>query len=537
MKEDNLQFSIENSRTGHPTLKYGENYIHSKYDPIKEGENLVSKVNFSNISCIIVFGMGLGYHITPLLIYDRIKIIIIEKNPSIIEALKQSNRLECFSNTKLFLGDIRQLENWIFQLIDEEESNSIFFYDHQPSVNLDKEYYENAKKMVNNILKIKLQSYFTTLGFSKRWHENSIKNLKHLFSFHTLNKKVNLPIFIIGSGPSLDFHLENLYEIKNRGIIIALSPVYHRLIEIGIDANFVISTDGGVANRIHIQPQDKLSENTVPITTLSATPYIFRLWNREKLLINHELPFEKHLFKNIPSIPMHGSVASAAFLLSQILTTGDIFLIGLDFAMPDNKYHFKGNRLEDYILYSNRKIKPFDTCFYQLISKFKNVMVQNQYGKMIKTNYAMQSYLNWFKNVIANSKQPVYTVNHKGAFIENAIPTGYNDIKKAIKPFHKSFNAKSILKPFTELDYSNIYAKLNRLVKDYQKIEIDVSKNTNWDFNEILNPDLKSMLTFSESRLVNKVKKNKILFSEDRKELVISLERTVNLLKDVIFKL
>ena len=61
-------FEMERSKTGYVTLRYNGKYIHSKYNPVKEAEQFANN-NYNvieNNSTVVVYGLGLGYHILAL---------------------------------------------------------------------------------------------------------------------------------------------------------------------------------------------------------------------------------------------------------------------------------------------------------------------------------------------------------------------------------------------------------------------------------------------------------------------------------------
>jgi len=59
------------SRSGPPYLQVGKQRLTSSYDPVKEGQDWVQALEGETDGSLIVFGLGLGYHILPLLAQDR----------------------------------------------------------------------------------------------------------------------------------------------------------------------------------------------------------------------------------------------------------------------------------------------------------------------------------------------------------------------------------------------------------------------------------------------------------------------------------
>ncbi|MDH5682831.1 MAG: DUF115 domain-containing protein, partial [Spirochaetota bacterium] len=386
-------YYLETTRSSHSTLRYKDIYIHSKYDPVKEGINLVRDIITTGKKCIIIYGMGLAYHVEALIRRNQeLKIIIIERSPEIISYLKKTKRDRLFQSVRLYLGDINSLESWLFEIIEENEADSILQYQHKVSVSLDPDYYAMAEKLVGNCIKYKLQSYLTTLAFSGRWHENILKNLIAIHRCHRISQKSDLPIFLIGSGPSLDLHIEKLSQLNNMGLVVALAPAYKRLLDAGVEVHYLISVDGGKANLSHFLPEDRQDDNSVLITTLSVCPAVIRHWKGDILLINQSLPLEDKLLTGWLNIPMRGNVALAAFSVARHLSSGDIYLMGLDFAFSRGLYHFRGNRLELGLLASTGRFLSMEKQLYSMIHRFRCASVASFDGDRVLTNLAMQSY-------------------------------------------------------------------------------------------------------------------------------------------------
>ncbi len=534
-------YTLELSKKGQSTLKYKDKYLHSKYDPIKEGMKLASSLPFKGKKYVIISGLALGYHITPLLDGDqKINVLVLESSVEVVNYLEKTFRLSLLREAKLFFGDLSYLNNWLFQHIEEDQSDSILFFDHKPSIEIDPDYYKKAKIIVNNVLKYKLQSYLTTLGFAQRWHENSLKNLKAYSRFSMLSQKSDLPIFLVGSGPSLDDQIKHLSKLANVGIIIAFAPAYHRLVEEGVSVHFLISIDGGIANRIHLSQYRLRDESTVLISTLSVTPHLFHLWKGDILLLNLELPIEEYLLDDIPGIPMQGNVALAAYWMAQKMTSGDIYLIGMDFAFTNGAYHFKGNQLEDTLAFSGNRLRPYDRRFYDIISRFKKTTIPGQDGKEIQTNLAMQSYLSWMEEAISQSRQATYTLNPLGARIKGAEYRSLDSLLQTLPTMEEGYNPKTMIKPLSKGAFRELKNKLNDLLGCYSWIggiiNGDVMAETGYLedlINEIDDIKTRDIIKLSLIRMIRK-SRLKALSSDDYKEITISLQRTQRLIQSIL---
>jgi hypothetical protein len=87
--------TIEKSAKGEPTVKAGDSYIHSKYDPIAEARKVISAAQGKKYDCWVFGGFGLGYYVESFLdTNDDAKIIIVEPEISLLAAAAQARDLE-----------------------------------------------------------------------------------------------------------------------------------------------------------------------------------------------------------------------------------------------------------------------------------------------------------------------------------------------------------------------------------------------------------------------------------------------------------
>ncbi len=149
------QLKVEKSKTGKPILVIQDKYLHSKYDPVKEGEGWAETFDIHEDIPICVFGFGMGYHVQSLLKRIKNPVYVIEPSVEILKcALEHLN-----------LTEIIPKINWIVTkdvsiIIREHSYLNFQLLPHSPSVNLSPDYYNSltARLIVCNLLgKIKLK--------------------------------------------------------------------------------------------------------------------------------------------------------------------------------------------------------------------------------------------------------------------------------------------------------------------------------------------------------------------------------------------
>jgi hypothetical protein len=138
------------SREGLPSLKVNKITVHSTYYPDREGKRTVESYDIDNADSIIVFGLGLGYHIFPILQqkYPR-QIIIIEHRPDILKvAMDTADLKPLMQRCRLLVGlsyDKIISDNDVISCTKA----SPLIIENRPSVSLYRDYYNQIKQFIN----------------------------------------------------------------------------------------------------------------------------------------------------------------------------------------------------------------------------------------------------------------------------------------------------------------------------------------------------------------------------------------------------
>ncbi len=75
-------YRILPSRQGAPYLQAGRQRLHSSYDPGREGEEWRRGQNLEGTEPLVIFGLGLGYHLLPLF-QDKRAVYVVEPCPAV----------------------------------------------------------------------------------------------------------------------------------------------------------------------------------------------------------------------------------------------------------------------------------------------------------------------------------------------------------------------------------------------------------------------------------------------------------------------
>ena len=380
-------YSVEPTSSGLPTVALltdsGPYYLHSNYRVEQEAFILANSWYDYEKDVYVVYGFGLGYHISRLAdLDDNISIEVYEGDINILNLACMFADLKDIimrPNVKLIYDPkyIKLLKR-ISKLKDNEE-----FVMHYPSL----------KNIKDKGVKEELEGYFI--------QQSSIRNQRHLlygnfkynikyfdYAADVLKKDFQgKDLYIVAAGPSLDKNFKKLKHIGEDGIILAAGTVFRKLMNEGIVPDYVIVTDAN--KRIYKQIKG-LEDSTVPMLILSTTYKGFAQNYKGKKYIIMQSGFEKACdyarANNLNLYETGGSVVTTALDFGIKMECRRIIFLGLDLAYTDGYAHASDT--------SRRGIEE-DQDLIDTI---------DIYGNKIKTTRVLNIYKKWIEDRIKDVK-------------------------------------------------------------------------------------------------------------------------------------
>lgn len=148
-------------------------------------------------------------------------------------------------------------------------------------------------------------------------------------------------IYVIGTGPSLELHFDQLRVIRERDqrpLFISVDTAYRPLREHGIRPDLVVSIDQRISFR-HLPPEDT---DNIPLVYLPMSdPQVLKAWQGTRYVGYSASPVYAAIRQEISKAELYvgGSVIHPAVDLAVKMGADRITLFGADFAFPMNKTH------------------------------------------------------------------------------------------------------------------------------------------------------------------------------------------------------
>lgn len=490
-----MNVSLVKAKNGETTATCDDHYIHSSYNPSREAERFVESISIDYTPpFIVITEPGLCYCI-PLLRkrFPSSKILIIRYcdnfdnyNYTADYILKFNKQTNNFENKLInIIGEIDLLDSLFLQW---PPSTLIFNEVEKKLINSIKNSFSNAKTLL-----------VTREFFEKKWLLNCISFVKYSSKFYTINNKIEKPILIISSGPSLEDSLNIVKTNLKKYFIICLSSAISTCLKYNIIPNLIISTDGGYWAGQHLK---KLNKYNITLACPSEAYIPRNLLNKLNIIpLDYGDGYSSTILKlsNIESLTArrNGTVSGTALEFALKYSDSDIFFCGLDLCNQKGFQHCQPNENE-----LNNKLND---------SKISNENIRTTSGEF--SIGSLPIYKTWFSE---------YTFNNRKVF-------------RVINDNYKK-NSLGQIKDITTDEFKKLSLNYNEVDLTYfQPIKIDKQLSNVYSFiNSEINNDnwIKSIYPLSYSTLLRK-QNNKEILERLKKENNILLKKIRNLLDDI----
>lgn len=525
-------------------------YLH--YQFVKETEDLLKEVEDEvgalpeKVASLIMFGMGVGYQLETLLEKHQVeRLFLCEPNPDFFYAsLHTIDWQKIFehvdqSNGRIYLniGDdgthlFRDLLNQ-FYAIGPYILNNTYFYQsyHNASLNSAIAQLREQLKVV-----ISMGEYFDHAFYGIAQTKDGLASgypvlTKSPASHLSFNDK-EVPVFIVGNGPSLDLAIETIIEYQDRAIIVSCGTALHALYKHGIRPDFHAEIEQNRATfdwPVSIGDLDYLKT----ITLLSCNgihPDTCKLY--KDVLI----AFKEGESSTVSTLQIIGNenaevlqfafptVGNFATNLFAVLGFNNIYLMGLDFGFINVSHHHskfsgyyndKGEELYDYKKKNNTSLVVPGNFRAQVYTKHEFKVAKQILEQVTHRRNKLQTFYNCSDGAKIQGTTPLQ--------VDSILITSDKSQKLAVMLDLKN-------QAFIEIDKQNFLTKHQEKYSD-KLLNIELNK-----FNEIINEKITSVSQAED--LISKQKELLFLsYQHGRTLLFYYLYGTVNYANAVLSKL
>ncbi len=420
------------SKTGLPVLQIEHEgrklFIHSKYDPVKEAGQILSKYEkqIEQFQHVLFYGVGLGYHVKAFL--EKYP----EKLASTYEPIEEVGEVCAALQSKTGLKVSKLRHAFIERDEDELEKYLYTFSNHisQKVLIIVLPVYERFLKdevirflgKFKQIVEEQKSNIGTNAFFSKRWTINSLMNLPSTFEnpnflLEHADTFRDKPVILAAAGPSLSEEIENLKQIKKHGLayIFAVGSANKALIAHGIHPDAVFTYDPQGHNASVFKELMDSGNTTVPMVYGTSVGFeTVQLYPGPKF---HFVTAQDTITQNFheTALPIVNDAYSIAIVTLQILyqlQVKKVILVGQNFAFKNDLFYAQEIKRYD------KELKQLSDARVQKRDTEETLFVPDVFGNKILTNKGFNNMRTLMEKYISENPQiPVVNTTRGGAAI------------------------------------------------------------------------------------------------------------------------
>jgi hypothetical protein len=337
--------------------------LHSRYNPQAEAERYIDALNLGGgIEYFILIEPGLGYLIPALQKrFNDSRIMVLHADSRFRENAAESPDVPVW-----YPDSGETVQGFLEGLIPDSGADKVRVIEWRPSLGLYGEACRFLAAETAEFIKRADASRRTAAAFGSRWVRNFFKNLsvvRRALRF----RPGDAPVVITGSGPGLESALPRIRAMRAGALVLAAASSLPALAEGGVVPDMAISTDGGAWALLHLYacfrgpgtPRLAAALTAALPSQCAALPLLAlsdgSLWQNMVLAA-----------LGIPSalIPQRGTVTASALELALVISSGPVYLAGMDLAVRDIRTHARPYGF-DHLWYSAAsRLRPlYSRCF------------------------------------------------------------------------------------------------------------------------------------------------------------------------------
>jgi hypothetical protein len=415
------------------------------------------------IKDIMIFGVGMGYHIEMLCQKETFKnITIIEhdvKNIKLsmycIDWAKILKSMPTDSSLTIHVKDPNQSE-FAYQVSLKHHCIRLFptigistiIYNHQP----DSCEYNEDKKIIEEFSSfVKVAAELIGPEAQRLFNANeNIKNGHKAIDLDNSKIKTDKLIAVVGAGPSLDIYSDIIKDNRDKFFLISSGSALSSLVNLGItpDLHFELEFQNLATDLLKFVNTQKDLSNLDLVCTFESNPGFQSLFRNSYMFIPETSELRNNFHEN--HILKRGGVTCTNGATSFItrLTNQDIHLFGLDFAYTNGHHHSKTNITMTENLPDN--LKELNTGH---LCNTMELVVESTTGEKIVSTPGLTSAKLTIEHLISDDKRNFYNYSY-GAKIQNTV---FNTKEDLIKTICKTNSKISLNLKTTDVDPNVIH--------------------------------------------------------------------------------
>ncbi|MCC6748516.1 MAG: motility associated factor glycosyltransferase family protein [Deltaproteobacteria bacterium] len=335
------------AKSGAPCLTLNGRPLSSSLDPVAEAESWAASLALDEVDVLVLFGLGLGYHVEALRRRTEVPIVVFEPSAAVRDAALAREGRE--------LGD-----TWVAESADAlrahlgmrlQARQRVTAFSWPPSRRLYPELHAATIDATRRAVEVATVTANTLETRLHRWFDHLLANLPLVVGRVPARALASYvagrPAIVVAAGPSLKRNVELLREVGERAVIVAVNTSLRALERAGVRAHLVVALE---LLDVSQQLADlELNRECPRAVSMTANPALIANAPGPVFPLVDRLPFFAPTAEAAGlgrSLGVGGSVANAAFSLARELGAPRIVLLGQDLAYTGGEAYAPGTVFE-----------------------------------------------------------------------------------------------------------------------------------------------------------------------------------------------
>jgi hypothetical protein len=378
------------AKSGDLTASAAGVLLHSRYDPRREAHRYVSR-SLADVApaTLLLLGTGLGYVVAEARTrFPRCRIIAASSVGACREEFQRA--------ADVYLDvSIEQPEAAISRALAPEDVVGLELLEWEPDLRSGGELGERARHTVREVVSRLNADIATTGFFGRRYLRNAVRTALFMEHGHTLARSAK-PVCVAASGPSLERAAEWIRANRSTIELWALSSAAYALEAQGVRPDLLVHQDAGYYATLHL----RFLSAPVLMPTTAALPGPRA--RRRPVLFTQATRIEGDLLEALDlhpvAIPETATVAATATALALAVSSGPVYLAGLDLCREDIRAHARPHAFEPVLHARENRMRPY---YSQLASDAfdRSVAVGVPGDRRTRTERSLDAYAHWFRSL------------------------------------------------------------------------------------------------------------------------------------------
>jgi hypothetical protein len=428
---------VFDSVRGGPTAIYkrdtSEISLHSRYEPKREAQLTLKKVDCSGSDYFIFLGFGLGYLLDALIETGSdpsCHYFIVESDLEILKAALEARNF----SSMLTLPNIHfawpangpELADQWMEFFDPVHAQGSTFLTHLPSMSLDPELYKSAARIIQSQTFQIFTDINTLVEKSETFLDNFVQNIgKAALApgvVRFAGKFSNTPAVIVSAGPSLDKNIHELRGWEDQVLILSTDTALKPLLAAGIEPHFLLTGDPFYVNYRHMEGAKV--EKCLIVAESTSYPEVFNQFENRIVTCtydNSSLRSLSDLIGNKGILRAWGSVATMALDFALVLECNPVIFIGQDLAHTSGRIYCSGICFEKEWYDGITDPEMLHQKNLDMRASRRTVMSEDIFGCPIESTDKLTAYWNWILKEIRKNPSVHFVNATEGGILQGGV--------------------------------------------------------------------------------------------------------------------